>query len=83
MTSRHIETFPKTDDPLMTDVQVEALLGVSRGWAAKDRVGKARIPFVKIGRSVRYRRADVFAFIERNVRKSTSDVRHAETETRA
>jgi len=76
-------SFQDMNDPLMTDVQVEALLGVSKGWAAKDRIGKARISFVKIGRSVRYRRADVFAFIERNVRKSTSDVRHAETETRA
>ena len=67
------ETFQNAVEPLMTDVQLEAFFGVARGWAAKDRVGKARIPFVHIGRYLRYRRADVLAFIEANVRKSTSD----------
>jgi len=65
----------KTIDPspLLTDSEVEAMLKVGKGFLAKDRLGKARIPHVKIGRSVRYRMADVHAFIEASVRKSTSD----------
>ncbi len=59
---------------LLTDREAEALLNVHRGYLPKDRVGPARIPFVKIGRSVRYRPADIRAFIDGSVRKSTSDV---------
>jgi hypothetical protein len=59
--------------PLLTDSELERALGVAKGWAAKDRVAKARIPYVKIGRSVRYRLSDVQAFIDASVRKSTSD----------
>lgn len=59
-------------EPLLTSEEVENILGVGRGWAAKDRINAARIPYVKIGRTVRYRRADVIAFIGASVRKSTS-----------
>jgi excisionase family DNA binding protein len=31
------------------------------------------IPFVKLGRLVRYRRADVLAYLQGHVRRSTSD----------
>ena len=58
---------------LLRDGDVERMLGLGKGWCAKDRLGQARIPFIKIGRSVRYRPADVEAFIEASVRKSTSD----------
>ena len=60
-------------EPLRTDRQAEEFLNVHHGFLAKDRVGKARIPFVKIGRSVRYRPSDLRAFVASNVRKSTSD----------
>ena len=63
----------ETVSPLLTDREVEALLNVGKGFLAKDRLGKARIPHIQIGRSVRYRTADVLAFIESSVRKSTSD----------
>jgi hypothetical protein len=59
--------------PLLTDREAETLLNVGRGFLAKDRIGRARIVHVKIGRAVRYRLADVQAFIESSVRKSTSD----------
>ena len=58
---------------LLTDLEVEQILGVARGWAAKDRCGKALIQHVKFGRCVRYRLADVEAFIAGSVRQSTSD----------
>jgi predicted DNA-binding transcriptional regulator AlpA len=59
---------------LLRDDEVEAILGVADGWAAKDRLTKARIPYLKIGRSVRYRARDVQAYLESCVRRSTSDI---------
>lgn len=61
-------------DRLLTTSDAEQALGVHAGFLNKDRIGKARIPFVKIGRSVRYRRSDVETFIASNLRKSTSDI---------
>ena len=63
-----------TFDLLLKDSEVEIILNVHDGFLAKDRVGKARLPFVRIGRSVRYRKSDVVAFIAKNLRQSTSDV---------
>jgi hypothetical protein len=60
-------------EQLIRDDEAEAILRVHDGFLAKDRLGRARIPFVKIGRAVRYRRADIEAFIAANLRKSTSD----------
>jgi predicted DNA-binding transcriptional regulator AlpA len=64
-------------DPLLRDPEVEEILRVAHGWAAKDRVTKASIPFLKIGRSVRYRESDVRAYMDRCVRRSTSDAGEA------
>lgn len=58
---------------LLRDDEVEGILGVADGWAAKDRLTTAKIPFLKIGRSVRYREADVRAYLDRCLRRSTSD----------
>lgn len=60
-------------DKLLKDDEVEAILGVADGFLAKDRCMTARLPYVKIGRCVRYRASDVQAFITANVRTSTSD----------
>ena len=59
-------------DRLMTDGELEALLQVHAGWAAKDRCGKGRIPWVQIGRSCRYRMSDVLAFINQNVKATAA-----------
>jgi len=64
---------PHEFEPLMTGAQVEDMLQLGRGWCAKDRITNALIPFVKIQRSVRYRRADVEEFVRRSLRRSTSD----------
>lgn len=58
---------------LLKDHELEELLDVCRGWAAKDRCGKALIPHVKIGRAVRYRIGDALDFIEKSIRRSTQD----------
>lgn len=49
-------------------------LGVSAAFLERDRWAGARIPFIKLGsRSIRYRQSDLDAFIERQVRHSTSE----------
>jgi len=50
-------------------------LGVSKAFLERDRWAGARIPFVKVGsRTVRYRLSDLNAYIEKQVRLSTSQV---------
>jgi predicted DNA-binding transcriptional regulator AlpA len=67
----------ETTDRLLTSEEVEKMLGVGPGWCAKDRISTARIPHVKIGKSCRYRRTDVQAFIATSMRRSTSDTARA------
>lgn len=49
--------------PLLDDREVERITGRARSTLQKDRVTGAGIPFVRVGRLVRYRRADVAAYI--------------------
>lgn len=55
--------------PLLTREQAAARLGLApqtlAGWATK---GTVALPLVKLGRSVRYRAADVDALIEAGVK---------------
>ena len=39
----------------------------------RERTSGTGCKFIKLGRSVRYRRRDIFDFIERNARQSTSE----------
>lgn len=60
--------------------QAANYLGVSSAFLERDRWAGARIPFVKLGtRSVRYRLADLEAFVAGRIRTSTVDegLRHA------
>ena len=50
-------------EPLLTDLDLEQLRIMSQSKAQKDRVAGRGIPFVKIGRLVRYRPADVEKFL--------------------
>ncbi|MFV2044147.1 MAG: helix-turn-helix transcriptional regulator [Anaerolineales bacterium] len=59
---------------LLCTKEAARYLSVSKAFLERDRWAGARIPFVKIGsRAVRYRRADLDAYIERQIRMSTSD----------
>lgn len=59
---------------LLTTKDAAAYLGVSMAFLERDRWAGARIPFVKIGsRTVRYQRAELDAYIERQRRRSTSE----------
>ena len=75
-------TMPRPEK-LLTSGEVEDILGVGRGWCAKDRITKAQLPFVKIGAACRYRPSDVRALINDSVRRSTSDAGNIEALTAA
>ena len=59
---------------LLNTAQAASYLTVSKAFLERDRWAGARIPFVKIGsRSVRYRVSDLDAYLDSQVRLSTSD----------
>lgn len=50
-------------DRLLTDRQVSEITGRARSTLQKDRLGGGGIPYVYVGRLVRYRLSDVQAYI--------------------
>ena len=59
-------------DKLLNEKQVSEIIGVSVHKLRANRNDKVGIPFVKMGRNVRYREADVQSFIERRVVQTTT-----------
>lgn len=53
---------------LLNDYEAARLLGVSRTFLQKDRIGGRRVPYIQIGRAVRYDPADLEAFKAANRR---------------
>lgn len=51
---------------LMDQRRAADYLGVSTKWLERDRWIGATIPYVKIGRAVRYRAADLAAYVDAN-----------------
>jgi hypothetical protein len=51
-------------DKLLTDRAVAEITGRARSTLQKDRVAGTGIPFVRVGRLIRYRSADVTAYLE-------------------
>ena len=60
-------------DALLNQAQVARILGVTEKFLEARRVRGGCIPFCKIGSLVRYRRADVNAWIESRRMTSTSE----------
>ena len=60
-------------DQLLSEEQIARRLGMSNSWLRKARVSGGGPKFVKIGKRVFYRDADVEAFISDRVRNSTSE----------
>lgn len=59
---------------LLSTTLAAKYLSVSNAFLERDRWAGARIPFIKIGsRAVRYRLSDLNAYIEQQVRHSTSE----------
>ncbi len=61
-------------DPLLTADQVAELLQVTKAWVYAETRAK-RIPYVPLGRYVRYRRSAVLAWIAALEREASSAVR--------
>ena len=51
-------------DPLLSDRDVEKITGRARSTLQKDRVAGIGIPFVRLGRLVRYRESEVNAYLQ-------------------
>lgn len=60
---------------LLTTTEAAEFLACGRNTLEQDRLRGSRIPYVSIGRSVRYDKADLEAFIAANKRRSTSEGR--------
>lgn len=58
---------------LMNQRDLAAYLGKSTAWCERARWAGEGPRFIKLGRHVRYRADDVLAWIEDNVRTSTSE----------
>ncbi len=60
-------TTIKTSDPerALTTAEAADLLGVSK-WKVRDLVRAGDLPTVRIGRSLRFARTDVLAFMQAN-----------------
>ena len=67
------------DDRLLTADEIENEGGGSKSKLAKDRCYGKGIPYVKLGRLVRYRLGDYREYIARNRRQSTSEMPLANT----
>lgn len=62
-------------DNLLNTKEAAQFLGVSKAFLERDRWAGARVPFIKVGsRAVRYRLSDLESYIERQIRRSTSEV---------
>jgi predicted DNA-binding transcriptional regulator AlpA len=68
--ARHEKAFL---EDLLTVDQVSKIIGSTVSTLEKDRWEGGGPPYVKMGRLVRYRPADVRAWIAERVRSSTSD----------
>lgn len=65
--TQHTWTVPR----LLTQKEASALTRTSESWFERDRWLGCRVPFVKIGRHVRYRAEDIAAFIEANTKAAS------------
>jgi excisionase family DNA binding protein len=61
-------TLDAVDEPLLTSKEVAKMLALSSQTLAYWRMNGLGMPFIKLGRSVRYRRDDVLRHIERSRR---------------
>jgi len=71
-TSASISLDGKYLDELLTEVEAAQVRNQSVRTLQAERL-RGGCPYVKLGRSVRYRRGDLLEFIKSNVRTSTSD----------
>jgi len=62
----------QSTNPLLTPSEAATYIGVSKNTLSVWRcVGRYAIPFIKVGRLVRYRRSDLEAWLESRTRSMT------------
>ena len=66
-TQTEITTTTATVPVLLTQDEAARVINKSPKWLERDRWAGPTVPYVKLGRSVRYRVADLLAYIEGNV----------------
>lgn len=54
-------------DRLLTQAQVSEIICMSEAWLEQSRFKGTGLPYVKIGRSIRYRSSDINSFVTANV----------------
>lgn len=75
MGTTYLPSSASPRQPLLTESEAAALLKVQPATLAAWRLrGHPRLPFVRVGRCVRYRAQDLAAFIEGHLRRSTGEV---------
>jgi hypothetical protein len=72
-TSERSRSASVLDEMFLTELQLSARHQRSVKTVRNDRLRGGYIPFVKVGRLVRYRLSDVLRWEESNLRTSTSD----------
>ncbi len=71
MTTRTSQTLLTDTPELLDDKAAAALLDISPGTLSVWRsTGRYHLPFLKIGRNVRYRKTDLLAWMEKRYRDS-------------
>lgn len=69
MTVQNLQSLIAAGADLLDDKSAAAVLDVSPGTLSVWRsTGRYNLPFLKIGRKVRYRRADLLAWLEKRTR---------------
>lgn len=75
MTTQNLQNLIAAGADLLDDHAAAAILDVSPGTLSVWRsTGRYALPFLKIGRKVRYRRADLLAWLEKRVRDTGATV---------
>jgi excisionase family DNA binding protein len=64
-----------SDDELMTPDDVCAILKVTKDWLY-DQVQARRMPHVRLGRHLRFRRSEVFEYVRANSVAQDGEPRH-------
>jgi hypothetical protein len=57
---------------LLTQAEAARIICKSEKWFERDRWAGPTVPYVKLGRSVRYRAADLAAYIENNTQPASA-----------
>lgn len=57
-------TIPYKQERFIDEKQASEITGMSEAWFQKMRWSGGGIPYIKVGRSVRYRESDVLSYFE-------------------